>query len=144
MYTFKIHDYNIEFRKHSNGTLAILSHSDISEKIKLGVISSGEVYKLVEFQWVSITTAEDTEHPEHPEHPEDTNTSDNRSKNYTGSVGLLNYIFDHYLGDVDLHPDSRTTLSDLIEKMLNGSTIDLDTGITYTVTDGSIKPIQTN
>ena len=124
MYTFKLNDYQIELRKHSNGTLAIMTHPNISDKIKLGVISSGEVYKLVEFQWDPILNSIEGE------------------REYKGPKGLLDYIFDNYLGDISLDVESRESLTNLIGKMLDGITIDLETGSTYTLSDGNIAQIK--
>ncbi len=124
MYTFRFSSYSCGFRKHSNGTVAVLSHPNDPTKIKLGVISSGEVYLLKDFQWTNINDMNDT--------------SNETSKKYSGPEGLCEYIFDYYLGDIALAEKSKLQLVGLITKMLDGSSIEIESGEYYTLENDEI------
>ena len=124
MYTFRFSSYSCEFRNHSNGTVAVLSHPDDSNKIKLGVISSDEVYLLKDFQWANVNDMNDA--------------SDETSKKYSGPEGLCEYIFDYYLGDIALTEKSTQQLAGLITKMLDGSSIEIESGEYYTLENDEI------
>lgn len=113
MYTFKFKDYNFEIRKHSNGILIVLSNENIPDKIKIGINTAGDIYILENFSW-------------------------NPVPDYKNSIGICEYIFNEYLGDVNCDKIDINVLADFIEDVLKNREVSTTSGKSYVIEDGKI------
>ena len=111
MYSFKFGDFTVTIKKHSNGAVIILSGPNIESKVKLGIVTSGEIYSLEDFQWVKLDDNLGDKLDD---------GSDDKLDNPKGSDSLIGYIFDKYLSTVDSDSEIKTALINLTGEILSG------------------------
>nr|QBK91467.1 MAG: hypothetical protein LCPAC302_00870 [Pithovirus LCPAC302] len=105
MFTFKYPPYTCVLKMHDNGVIAVLSHENLNEKIKLGLVPNNNVYLLEDFNWIDANTIYEGE-------------------TYSGSGGLINYIFDNYLGIIKLTENARKFMNNLLKDMVENKSLD--------------------
>ena len=128
MYLFELSPFYIEFRKHPNGVIAILSHDERRDNITLGINIDNNVYTMEKFIWYNVNDRGYGDENDGSDINEinDSNKKDKKiKKDYSGAEGLIKYIFDIYMKEInDLDDKCKKIMEVLADDILKNKLID--------------------
>jgi len=122
MYLFDLSPFYIEFRKHPNGVIAILSHDERRDNITLGINIDNNVYTMEKFIWYNVNNRG---YGDDSNDSDEINDKNKNNKKYSGAEGLIRYIFDIYMKEInDLDDKCKKIMEVLADDILKNKLID--------------------
>ena len=126
MYLFELLPFYIEFKKHPNGVIAILSHDERRDNITLGINIDNNVYTMEKFIWYNVNDSGYENDSNNNDSDEESKSDINEiKKDYSGAEGLIKYIFDIYMKEInDLDDKCKKIMEVLADDILKNKLID--------------------